>query len=437
MKHSRRWHLPAGLLILAVLIFAISGCLGGGGGSATDLTLVDWGSMLEYGSISGAVFTDVVGTDGRATQPLPGATVRLLTGETTTTDENGEFSFAKPLMGFYRITFSKEGYQTLSGNINILPIDETHINVEMSQSQGEATGAILYLRGIGFVNNDAIWVGVKSISVTDASDPSLSWTREWDPDWYEYPYTLNCHDVIIGHTYNVRVTWGSSIVADKVIDYEVLVENLYQAETFETGDPVPTVENGFITGNVSHEVVQGDETVEEPIEGAMLALGTGDIVFTDTQGNFSFPEVPAGSHLLSVYKEGYHAVGSMVTVEANHETVVNIGLAPITDGGGGTPDPDEAVLHVIAHGYYNANNDWIGVKSIKVSKADNSFDYLWSQTWDYDWYEPSYTLDCHGVTIGTNYRVEIIWGATGYDDETPSIHYVQVTEQDQTVTYEH
>ncbi|MCD6309571.1 MAG: carboxypeptidase regulatory-like domain-containing protein, partial [Candidatus Eremiobacteraeota bacterium] len=418
------------------IIIGVNGCFGGAVGesalSIQDLNPPYWAPELEKGSISGAVFASIEGTDGPE-QPLEGVTVKLITGESTVTDENGNFSFAEPLMGFYRITFSKEGYNTLSGKVNILPDKESVVNVELSEVSGEPGDAILFINGEGYVNGDGIWVGIRSIKVwEDIVDSETYWERSWETDWFEYPYTLNCHGVEIGKSYKVEITWGCSEVADQVEIYDVLVRSRYQVETYEMGEAPAEQEKGSISGTVYQEV----EEVEVPIEGAMVILDTGEVEFSDEEGNFLFTDVPVGSHLLSAYKSGFNAVGILVTVNADEETGVGVLLTTASGGGGGDePDPDEAVLSIVAHGYYNTDDQWVGVKKILVREYED-YDNRWSHTWDYDWFEPSYNLDCYGVEIGTWYKVEITWGASGVEDET-EIYDVQVTEQEQTETYYH
>lgn len=92
------------------------------------------------------------------------------------------------------------------------------------------------------------------------------------------------------------------------------------------GDPV--------TGaTVSGQVVSLGEI---PIVGATVTLGS-QSTNTDSNGSFSFADVPLGTHLFTVSHPGYMSVPAVsVTVE---EGANNLGAVRMTTSGDGPPPP--------------------------------------------------------------------------------------------------
>jgi hypothetical protein len=77
---------------------------------------------------------------------------------------------------------------------------------------------------------------------------------------------------------------------------------------------------GNITGTVT------DALTQAPIVGATVTLSNGLIRVTDTNGNFSYTIVLAGSYTLTVSAPGYTTQSQPVAVKAGHTTNVQIAL---------------------------------------------------------------------------------------------------------------
>ncbi|GEM_PF-2553474 len=83
--------------------------------------------------------------------PIAGATVTADTGESTTTDDNGNFSLDVP-MGARILTISKEGYEDTSVNATVVPGETTPLApVELPESKGLIFGIPMSYLLIGII----------------------------------------------------------------------------------------------------------------------------------------------------------------------------------------------------------------------------------------------------------------------------------------------
>lgn len=89
---------------------------------------------ITTGNISGTVTTASGGIE-----PLSGVTVSILsTGQSTTTGNNGAFTFTNLQAGSYSLQFSKTGYNTNSRTVNVIAGQSYQCDVQMTKVSQEA-----------------------------------------------------------------------------------------------------------------------------------------------------------------------------------------------------------------------------------------------------------------------------------------------------------
>ena len=194
---------------------------------------------------------------------------------------------------------------------------------------------------------------------------------------------------------------------------------------------------GLQTGSLAGRVLEAtdDENPESgaPIPNAVILLDTGESIQTDETGNFQIDDILIGEHLITIAAPGYNRAGGFVNI--SYEATTNVLIALSVYSGGGEPAPgeeeeQEATLRINTYGFSDFEQGWVAVKSIDV--WEEGYGEHWYRSWDNDWFEPSYSLDCYNAVKGKYYHVTITW--QNGDSDT---HDVLLDMEDQSEYYYH
>jgi MYXO-CTERM domain-containing protein len=177
---------------------------GGGGGGSTG-----------NGTLRGAIFwgTNFDQDINDSSKRISGATVRLNTGATTTTDSNGNYAFSVAA-GTYTVTASATGYSTESITRTVTSGDTTWGSIMLTQetSKGEIRGAIYHGDDLQNLANRISGATVRLNTGQTATTDGEGWYRfEIEPGTYTitasasgYSTESISRDVTAGNT-----SWGS------------------------------------------------------------------------------------------------------------------------------------------------------------------------------------------------------------------------------------
>ncbi|MBI0581488.1 MAG: carboxypeptidase regulatory-like domain-containing protein [Methanomassiliicoccales archaeon] len=102
-------------------------------------------TVEDRGTITGIV------RDGNG-DPVAGATVTLSSGASTTTDDNGRFEFINVSSGNYTVSVSKDGYQTLTMEVEVTPMQFEELGtLSLGSGGGNASTTYYIVAAFGFV----------------------------------------------------------------------------------------------------------------------------------------------------------------------------------------------------------------------------------------------------------------------------------------------
>jgi hypothetical protein len=110
------------------------------GGFATIAIMLQKKTVTITGSLVGIV-TDAFNT------PLSGATVNL-SGKTTATNSNGQYSFSNLDLGEYSISFSLTGYDTVNTSVNIIGATSLNQSLNLTSVVPPANNGTLDFRSV-------------------------------------------------------------------------------------------------------------------------------------------------------------------------------------------------------------------------------------------------------------------------------------------------
>lgn len=302
------------LIIIALFCFTlgITGCDSGGGGGPT-------GGGGNTGTISGQI------TDGQSGNGISNATVLSDDGESTTTDNDGNFSFDCEA-GERTITINANRFLSISRKVQVTANRSYTLNFSLESAGTDA-------------DHDSWFVGLWDL--TRMTEDSQEVPANERPNM---TLTINADGtgmaVIDGEEdgFNWSTSGGKIILtgtdgADGEFEYST------SGNTFTTSMTEDGVEMGFTftrrlvvveSGTVSGRVT--DSETSNGISGATITSDDGRTTVTDNSGNYSF-EVDAGQRTISASANNYTPDSKSTQVSVNGSQTVNFELDPI--GGGG------------------------------------------------------------------------------------------------------
>ncbi len=288
-----------GLLLLAPLLWLLTGCSGLKLPTLTVATVDVSGTVLEAG-----VLED---------KPIAGAWVTIGGSAGILTDSNGNFTAKVPVTETsgqtvtVTISVSKHGYLTRLVENQTIRTDAANdvgaIYLVPAPNTSSLRGRVVdKTTGRGVPNAEVIFEGDLTLRVRTAADGSFLLSGILPdsgtfPVRVRHPDFLTVLDLQTGRNYQpVTIRSGDENV------------NVVTLEVYPLGTPA----------RISGRVVNS-ETLE-PVNGATVALGTKQTT-TDAEGNFSIPDAPTGMQLLRVEHPAFLTFNEQVLVNGDFLTV--------------------------------------------------------------------------------------------------------------------
>ena len=254
---------------------------------------------------------EVTGTVTDGTDPIEGATVEFLDGDTVeataTTDQNGEYSLSVPL-GTYEFTVDAEGFESYSEEVTIE--DDSEQNAELTE-EGDPTGTLTGTVTDGEENP------LESVDVTLLDDDETVGETQTDESGdYEFEPDPGTYDIEFE-----KAGFETAVVQDVTV-----------SDGDETVQNVELVEQ---TGTVSGTVTDGADPLEEVDVISFLDGTIVDIAGTDASGEYEF-ELAVGTYTLQFEKDGFETKAvDDVEITQDEQTTEDVALTP-TDTNPGT-----------------------------------------------------------------------------------------------------
>ena len=276
------------------------------------------------------VFGQAYGTlQGNITKfglPLEGAKIHANIADYTYTDSNGDYIFPEIQTGTVIVdVYSPEGIYIHREEITINSGEISEVNVNFTP--GTIQGKITKL----------------SVPLEDAK---------------VYPNTVN-------YTYTDS---NGDYIFPEVQSGTVLVD-IYSPEGIYIHREQITVNPGevsIVNVDFTHGILQGNITkFGLPLEGAKVKPNVVNYTYTDSNGDYIFPEIQAGIVIVDVYSpEGIYIHREQITVNPGEVSVVNVDFTPGTLQGRitqlGLPLEDAKVYpNTVNYTYTDSNGDYI------------------------------------------------------------------------------
>jgi len=247
------------------------------GGGALDFALTP--TWVSTGSISGKVY-NTAGADGIAE-----AWVGAGFGLWACTDASGNYTIDNLPAGDYNLQ---------AGYLNGYESDTALVNVTGGSSIIQDFGLTPAAAGLvcGYVRDISSGQGLNGVVVSIGGKTVITQRKpgsyEWDNGWYEVyfvpvgNYTLEAclNDYYTRSTNTVKVSYGGSSQVN------IALTSVYTPWVTLTG-----VVKNVVTG--------------KPLAGATVWVANGVSVLTDSAGNYTITDLPAGNYSLSASSQGY------------------------------------------------------------------------------------------------------------------------------------
>ncbi len=245
------------------------------------------------GTIEGTVLDEV------SEEPISGVTVTVQgTGLSTPTDSSGNYVIANVPPGFYLLTASAPGYESLSKTpVEVKAGGITVLKFELISVAGAIEGTVL-----DEVSEEPISGATVTVEGTGLSTPTDS----------------------SGNYVIANVPPGFYLLTASAPGYESLSKT--PVEVKAGGITVLKFELISVAGAIEGTVL--DEVSEEPISGATVTVeGTGLSTTTDGSGDYVIANVPHGFYTLTTSAPGYESLSAtQVEVKAGGITVLKFEL---------------------------------------------------------------------------------------------------------------
>jgi thermitase len=240
------------------------------------------------GSINGRV------TDAMDSSAIPGAQVTDGT-RTALTDASGIYTIDDIPPGNYQVVASKEGYETSSLTVNVVSGATATADFSLSELilPGSVTGLVID------VDDGLPIVGAA------VSDGTRTTTTDASGEYIIAGVPAGSYEVIASKSGYESSSLTVDVMSDTVAEVNFSLSEL--------------ILPGSITGSVT-DAVDGS-----PISGAVVTDGARTAT-TDTSGEYTIANVPAGSYEVTAGKEGYESLVSGVTVTSGSTSVKDFSL---------------------------------------------------------------------------------------------------------------
>jgi hypothetical protein len=347
-------------------------------------TTVNFALRSQQGAIAGTV------TDASTTNPISGATVTILNGNTiitsVETDVGGNYSAPNLTPGNYTVIVYAINYQTQSKGATVTAGNTTIVDFALISAPGTIQGivtradtnapisgaTVAIFQQVNFIgsvltspdgtylfpglapgsytviaNASNFQIQVVGATVSSSATTTVNFALSGNPG------SINgkvidavSNNPIAGAA--IRVLNGPTLIATAITDSNgnYIIPNIapddyfviaqapsYQfavKQTSVTPNNITTVNfalNPF-PGTISGTVI--DNTTTDPIAGATVVVfqGTTPVAFslTDANGNYSIPDLASGNYTVVVKAPGYQIAQTAVIVNANATTIVNFAL---------------------------------------------------------------------------------------------------------------
>ena len=376
-----------------------------------DTTVSAAAAGAPVGDISGTAFHDrnANGLTNSGEPGLAGITVTLLdsagnpTGQTTTTDANGAYSFTGLAAGSYQVQFDAPGYNLLPPASAVVVAGEPTSGVDASLYQPASVSGRVFADGDNNgirANTEAGLAGIAVTLLDSAGNPTGTTTTDSNG---AYSFTG-----LVPGSYQVQVaTTGYSISpmlagSDPTLDSNLNPETGTASVTLVSGQALLAIDaalyqapNGASTGTVSGMAFVDSnadgirDPGDAPLAGITVTLldsagnPTGQTTTTDANGSYHFDAAP-GSYQLSFGATGYVASPLHAGSNPARDSDLNAltGTAAVTIAAGQTSSAVDAGLFqnatITGTAFLDSNADGIqdggeaGLAEITVNLLDTS-----------------------------------------------------------------
>ncbi len=247
-------------------------------------------------------------TDGEG-QPIPGATVAIVEGKSTTTGDLGRYELGGVLIGTYTLKASKTGYlPAVQRDVVVTEGQVTEVNFVLRRDGG---GGGDLGRIFGKVR-DGEGNPLAGVKVAIIAGPVLKEVLTNEAGAYAL-------EELPAGTYKLRA--GKEGYAPKETEPIALAAGQSREVNFTLSKSL---------GRIIGKVRKGEE---QPIAEAKVEIVAGPVsgrtAFTNATGDYQLNELPAGTYALKFTKEGFKPlVVEGVVVGAGQTTVKNVTLQP-------------------------------------------------------------------------------------------------------------
>ena len=347
------------------------------GGTSVDNNFSEREPLAGTGTVSGTVFgdadndgvKDAASSTASADPGISAVTVRLLDPSgnvvaTTTTDADGNYSFANVPAGTFRITQSQptgwtDGIDTPGAGATIFANDV----IEVVMPPGGATftgnnfaeiGALITgsvyvdLNDDGLIGSAETLIAGTTVDLLDANGQKVATTTTKADGTYSFgPVSAGTYTVVESQPAaysDGRETPGTGAVAGTVNDQLVVTAVAGQTSSGNNFGEKPKDPPSLVAGTVYRDRTRdGVLSKGDPgVEGVTVKLldSSGNIVataVTSPSGRYEFPEVPAGTYTIveeqpDLYDDGSETPGNATVVRGNDLLTVTLAGGQTSDG---------------------------------------------------------------------------------------------------------
>lgn len=187
-----------------------------------------------------------------------------------------------------------------------------------------------------------------------------------------------------------------------------------------------------------------------PVGGAHIVLENGLSTFSAEDGSYVIKEVPPGEHTIQATAYGYNRAQGLIHLLAGKSDAVLITLTTLftppqlspdmsrsqgsSPGGESHGESSRGTLHIVADAYDDGYHRWF-VHRIDAHEWGN-FEHHWYNSWDSDYGDAWYDLNCDEAIVGKTFIIEIQWRSKDGGGTLKNSWYRTMTTSDQTETFD-
>lgn len=240
------------------------------------------------------------------------ATVSSSAGSQVATS-SGNYSFASLAPGTYKITAAYPNYTSISKSIQVAPAMAASGKLYLGTQAGQINGLITDANGVAIGNASVHLTGSAS---TSGSDETI--TTGSNGAYSSGPIAAGTYQITASASGYNPSTLTASLASGATLSRNLVL-------TTSSSPPPPPPNTTPTTGTVIGRVLKDDTTI--PLVGATIAYSGGKAL-TNSTGNYTLSNVPAGSIKITASINGYTSKGQTVAVTAGATASANFALIP-------------------------------------------------------------------------------------------------------------